>query len=49
MIFVSTDKNVALKRNMQRDRVLPFELVSQIWEKSNQNKEYLKKCLGKTL
>lgn len=47
MIFVSTDKNVALKRNMQRDRVLPFELVSQIWEKFNQNKEYLKKMFGK--
>jgi dephospho-CoA kinase len=46
MIFVSTDKNVALRRNMQRDRVLPFELVSQIWEKSNANKEYLRTIFG---
>lgn len=43
MIYVSTDLEVALRRNKHRERVLPEDLVISIWEKANINKSYLKK------
>jgi tRNA uridine 5-carbamoylmethylation protein Kti12 len=46
MIYVSTDENTALKRNRSRDRVLPDELVKQVWQRANLNKPFLKNIFG---
>jgi predicted kinase len=38
MIFVQTDLATALQRNSERDRVLPEDVVTSIWEKSESNR-----------
>ena len=37
MIFVNTNKETALQRNSTRDRVLPDEMVSKMWQEVQDN------------
>jgi predicted kinase len=37
MVFVNTDLEVALKRNANRDRKVPEDIVKKAWQEVNQN------------
>lgn len=46
MIFVNTSLEVALERNRKRKRVLPDELVRQMWNKCQQNIGHYQNLFG---
>jgi predicted kinase len=46
MIFVNTNFEVALERNKKRKRVLPDELVKELWEKCQQNIGHYQNIFG---
>jgi len=46
MIFVDTDLPVALKRNQQRERVLPDDLVTKLWNEVQEARESLSSLFG---
>ena len=48
MVFVGTDLEVAQKRNQQRDRVLPPELVKKSWTDVMSNGKNFMKLFGKS-
>lgn len=46
MIFVNTSLEVALERNRKRSRVLPDDLVKQLWNKCQQNIGHYQNLFG---
>lgn len=48
-IFIDTPLDVALERNRNRDRKLPDELVTKMWQECESNKEKLKTMFGDDL
>lgn len=47
LVFVETSLETALKRNAQRPRTLPTEVVSSIWKDAIKNKDALINLFGK--
>lgn len=48
-VFIDTPLDIALERNKNRERKLPEDLVKQMWEECQHNKEELQKIFGSNL
>lgn len=46
MLFISTNIDVAMERNRQRDRSLPDKIVIEKWNEATRNKSYYKSLFG---
>ncbi len=46
MVFVNTSLEIALRRNEQRDRALPENIVRKAWQKVQDNKKYFRNVFG---
>lgn len=46
MVYVMTQEQVAIDRNLSRERSLPIDLVKQIWKESNKNMRDFQKYFG---
>ena len=46
MLFIDTDLETALRRNVRRDRTLPEKLVKEMWHQVQNNKEYFRNLFG---
>ena len=47
MVFVNTSLGVALKRNLERDRVVPEKIVRESWEDVQQNLGGFQRLFGR--
>ena len=46
MVFVNTSLEIALRRNEQRDRALPENIVRKAWQRVQDNKKYFRNVFG---